>query len=108
MVKICSPHPRAFPFAGLWCHVPLLNPPWESLFGEGGAQKKHVLAKPPWWFSGEESTCQCRRHGFYPWVEKIPWSREMATHSNTLAWEIPWTEPGGLWSTGGLKESDMT
>ena len=25
----------------------------------------------------------------------------MATHSSTLAWEIPWTEePGGLQSTG--------
>ena len=31
----------------------------------------------------------------------------MATHSSTLAWEIPWTEePGGL-SPGGRKESDM-
>ena len=30
---------------------------------------------------------------------------EMATHSGTLAWEIPWTEePGGLQAT----ESDMT
>ena len=31
------------------------------------------------WLSGKESTCQCRRckeHGFNPWVEKIPWSRE--------------------------------
>ena len=29
----------------------------------------------------------------------------MATHSGTLAWEIPWTEePGGLQAT----ESDMT
>ena len=30
----------------------------------------------PWWSSGEESTCQCRRlerHVFNPWVEKIPW-----------------------------------
>ena len=27
--------------------------------------------------------------------------KEMATHSNTLAWEIPWTEePGGLQSMG--------
>ena len=27
--------------------------------------------------------------------------KEMATHSNILAWEIPWTEePGGLQSTG--------
>ena len=27
--------------------------------------------------------------------------KEMATHSSSLAWEIPWTEkPGGLHSTG--------
>ena len=27
--------------------------------------------------------------------------KEMARHSSTLAWRIPWTEePGGLWSTG--------
>ena len=27
--------------------------------------------------------------------------KEMATHSSTLAWEIPWTEePGGPWSMG--------
>ena len=29
--------------------------------------------------SGKEPTCQCRRHkrhGFDPWVEKIPWSRK--------------------------------
>ena len=32
----------------------------------------------------------------------------MATHSNILAWEIPWTEePGGLQSKG-CEESDMT
>ena len=26
----------------------------------------------PWWLSGRESTSQCRRHGFDPWVGKIP------------------------------------
>ena len=26
--------------------------------------------------SGKESTCQCRRHMFDPWVGKIPWSRK--------------------------------
>ena len=26
----------------------------------------------PWWLSGEESTCQCRRCGFNPCVRKIP------------------------------------
>ena len=34
--------------------------------------------------------------------------KEMATHSSTLAWRIPWTEEhGGLQSMGG-KETDMT
>ena len=31
----------------------------------------------PWWRSGKESACQCRRHkrhGFDSWVRKIPWS----------------------------------
>ena len=30
-----------------------------------------------------------------------PLEKEMATHSNMLAWEIPWTEePGRLWTMG--------
>ena len=27
----------------------------------------------PRWHSGKESACHCRRHGFDPWVRKIPW-----------------------------------
>ena len=37
---------------------------------------------------GKESICQyrrCRRHGFHPWVAKIPLEEEMATHSSILA-----------------------
>ena len=46
----------------------------------------------------------CKRHGFDPWVGKIPWSREMATHSSILAWKIPWTEePGGLQTLGSQR-----
>ena len=30
----------------------------------------------PWWLSGKESTCQCRRCGFDPWSRKIPWRRK--------------------------------
>ena len=30
----------------------------------------------PWWLSGKESACECRRSGFDPWVGKIPWRRE--------------------------------
>ena len=30
-----------------------------------------------------------------------PLEKEMATHSSTLTWKIPWTEePGRLWSMG--------
>ena len=37
-----------------------------------------------------------------------PLEKEMATHSNILAWRIPWTEePGGLQSLGS-QESDAT
>ena len=37
-----------------------------------------------------------------------PLEKGMATHSNILAWRIPWTEePGGLQSTGS-QESDRT
>ena len=39
------------------------------------------------------------------WVQSLSWKdpleEEMATHSNILAWEIPWTEePGRLQSVG--------
>ena len=37
-------------------------------------------------------------------VRKIPLEKGMATHSNILAWEIPWAEaPGGLQPMGVTK-----
>ena len=30
----------------------------------------------PWWLSGKESACQCRRHGFDPWSGKTPRAAE--------------------------------
>ena len=54
--------------------------------------------------SGKEPTYQCRRHKRYRlnlWVRKIPLEKGMTTHSNNLAWEIPWTEKPD-------KVSDMT
>ena len=39
--------------------------------------------------------------------QEDPLEEEMATHSNILAWRMPWTEePGRLQSTGS-QESDM-
>ena len=34
------------------------------------------MGLPPRWFSGKESTCQCRRCRFSSWVGKIPWRRK--------------------------------
>ena len=39
--------------------------------------------------------------------QEDPLAKEMATHSNILAWRIPWTEePSGLYSPWGCEESD--
>ena len=41
--------------------------------------------------------------------QEDPLEKEMATHSSTLAWKIPWMEdPGGLYSPWGRKELDTT
>ena len=49
----------------------------------------------PWWLSGKEPACQCKRCHFNPLVQKDQedlLEKEMAIHSSILAWEIPWTE----------------
>ena len=70
-----------------------------------------TVANSPGVASGKEPTCRCqrwKRHGFEPWVKKIPWRR---------AWQLtPVFLPGeslgqrGLvgYSPWGCKESDMT
>ena len=40
--------------------------------------------------------------------QEDPLEEEMMTYSNTLAWEIPWTEDSGRLQTVGSQESDMT
>ena len=38
----------------------------------------------PWWFSGKESACQCRRRGFNPWSGRIPHtSEQVSPHTTT-------------------------
>ena len=37
-----------------------------------------------------------------------PLEKEMATHSDILAWRIPWTEEPGELQSKGCKESDLT
>ena len=39
-------------------------------------KRTHGAGGLPWWLSGKESTCQCRRHWFDPWAGKIPHAAE--------------------------------
>ena len=43
-----------------------------------------------------------------PLGREDPLEKEMAMHSSTLAWKIPWTEEPGSYSPWGRKELDMT
>ena len=58
----------------------------------------------PWWLSGEESACQCRRHRFNPWSGRIPYTEEQlspwATTTEPMI-QSPWaatTEAFMPWS----------
>ena len=46
------------------------------------------------------------------WVQSLgqeePMKKGMATHTNILAWRIPWTEEPGRLQSLGLQESDTT
>ena len=56
---------------------------------------------------GKELACQCRKHkkhGFDPWVRKIPWRRAWQPTPVFLPGESPQTEePGRLQSTGSQR-----
>ena len=53
----------------------------------------NIHSRLPWWLSGKESACQCRRQEFHPWSRKIPHAAEQKS---------PWTTTGEptLWSPG--------
>ena len=46
--------------------------------------------------------------GVWPLGGEDPLEKEMAIHSSTLAWKIPWKEEPVGYSPWGCKESDMT
>ena len=64
----------------------------------------------PWWLSGKESTGQCRRPGFNPWVRKIPWRRKWQptlvfllgeSHGQrSLEGYSPWVAESAQWRRG--------
>ena len=62
----------------------------------------------PWWLSGKESTCQCRRRGFYLWVQKTPWRRKWQPTPVFLPGKSHGQRSLVGYSPWGRKESDMT
>ena len=68
----------------------------------------HGVIFLPWWLISKESTYQCRKCWFDPWVENIPWRRKWQPilvflsgkplGQRNLAGYNPWDH----------KESDMT
>ena len=63
----------------------------------------------PWWLSGKESTCQCRRHRFDSWVRNIPGRRQWQPTPVFLPGGSPWAgEPGGLWSVESQSQTQVS
>ena len=62
----------------------------------------------PWWFSGKESSCQCRRCGFHPWVGKVPWRRAWHPTPVFLPGESHEQRSLACYSPWGCKELDTT
>ena len=50
----------------------------ETQVGEGNSNNSERVENTglPRWLSGEESTCQCRKHRFDPWAGMILWRRK--------------------------------
>ena len=58
--------------------------------------------------SGKESTCQCRRCRFNPWVRKISWKRKWQSTPVFLPEKSHEQRSLVCYSPRGHKESDMT
>ena len=87
------------------CRVLTTEPPGKSL---SFSFKQSFITCFPGGTSGKESSCQCRKCRFEPWVWKIPWSRKW--HPTPVF--LPGKPHGHRnlvgYSSWGHKESDTT
>ena len=60
----------------------------------------------PWCLSDKESSCQCRRCGFDPWVRRIPWRRKWQHTSVFLPGKFHGQRSPVGYSPWSRKESD--
>ena len=95
--------------------APILKQNRNTVAGKGLITKNgHIMTRPHlwspmcWWASLVAQRVKCLPAMQETWVRSLgqedPLEKEMATHSSTLAWKIPWTEkPGRLQSMGSQR-----
>ena len=97
-------------------HTPLSTLDVSSIFGQYFPRISHFvdfsvfygITRLPRWISGKDSACQHRRHGFDPYVGKIPWSRKWQPTPVFLPGEFHGQSILVGYCPWGLKESDLT
>ena len=73
-----------------------------------GSILPYPLYRLPWWLSGKESVCQCKRRGFNPWIKKIPWRGNWQPTPVFSPGESHGPEELGGLQSMGREESDTT
>ena len=58
----------------------------------------------PWWLSSKQYACNTETQ-VQSLGQEDPLEKEIATYSNILAWEIPWTEELGRLQSRGVSKS---
>ena len=87
----------------LWVISTIDNPDFPQKLRNRGI----FISGLPWWHSCQRVCLQCRKHGFHPWVGKIPGGG----HGNPLQYSclrITWTEEASGYGPWGYKELDTT
>ena len=75
----------------------------------GGVVVRWVnIGELPRWISSKESTCQCRRHKFDPWVRKVPCRRKWQPTPVFLPGKFHGQRSLAVYSPWGGKELDTT
>ena len=91
-----------------WAHLGVMCVNLQPITQEAFWLRPSVAWGLPWWLSGKESACQCRRRRFNPWVGKIPWSRKWQPTPVFLPGESHGQRSPAGYSPWGRKKSDMT
>jgi len=75
---------------------------------ERASKYGHGSGLPRWLNSKAPSAVKCRRHGFEPWVGKIPWRRAWQPTQIFLPWKSHGQKSQEGYSLWGCEELDTT